>query len=108
MVSSNSAANSMKLNFLEEAVFDALVALDDVKREVIKHRFGLLGEACMSYHDLALYLSSTLSPELRLQIATQVTDRDEAEISEEDIKRIESEGLRELARRCKKPRPLPS
>jgi len=104
----NTATTAMKLNFLEEAVFDALAGLDEVKQEIIKRRFGLHGESCMTYEELAEYLSATLSPEVRLRIATRVASSDEAGLCEEDVKKLESEGLRELARRCKKPQPLPS
>jgi hypothetical protein len=101
------AVATMKLNRLEKTVEQALSNLDNVKQEIIKRRFGLVGEPSMSYEDIARYLSSTLAPEVRLQIATKVGESDEAGLCADDVKQLESEGLRELAKRGKRSKPLP-
>jgi hypothetical protein len=89
----------MKGAKVETKVLEALSSLEEVKQEILKKRFGLDGDPSMSYKELAYYLTSNLSPEIKFQIVTRQNEaRDEAVIAPDDIKCLEAEALRDLTR----------
>ena len=88
-----------------ELVNEALSTLEDVKRQIIKMRFGLSSSKGipMSYSEIAVYLTKNLSAEIKFQIINKQQNKqcDEIILTVAEVKNLEAQALRELAR-CKR------
>jgi hypothetical protein len=86
-----------------DQVLDAIANLEGVKQMIIKRRFGLADGKPLSYEELATFLTVHLSPQIKFEIVNKQNGiGEEVIIGVDEVKELEAQALRDLARRSKK------